>query len=129
VPLAWLGAGLPDWAFVLAALGVALIGIWAASVADVHWGTHDSGRIVIDEVAGYLVTVALVDRSHWGWLLAGFVIFRILDIIKPPPVRWLDRHLSGGLGVVLDDVAAGAIGCALLYGLSRTPVLSLMGVQ
>ncbi|HET6610707.1 MAG TPA: phosphatidylglycerophosphatase A [Kofleriaceae bacterium] len=90
-------------------------GIWAAGEADRAWGTHDSGRIVIDEVAGFFITVAPVPdkRSLW-WLLAAFVVFRALDILKPPPVRWIDRHVPGGAGVVLDDVAAGILGAVIM---------------
>ena len=116
VPLAWAFAGLAPWAYLLATAGIIAIAIGAAGIADRSWGTHDSGRIVIDEVAGYLVTVALVDRSAWLPLAVGFVVFRVLDIVKPPPVRQLER-LPGGAGVVLDDVAAGVIGAAILFGL------------
>lgn len=122
MPLAWLCADLSLWSFVAVVIAITLIGIWAAAVADNHWGTHDSGRIVIDEVAGFFVTVALVDRTSWTVLMIGFVVFRTLDIVKPPPVRWLDRRLQSGAGVVLDDVAAGVMGCALLYGLAQTSV-------
>jgi phosphatidylglycerophosphatase A len=113
---------MPHWSFALLCLGVTGIGIWAAQVADDYWGTHDSGRIVIDEVAGYMVTMAAVDRTSWGLLLLGFVLFRAFDIIKPPPVRWLDRNLPGGWGVVLDDIAAGVLACACVYGLAQTSV-------
>jgi phosphatidylglycerophosphatase A len=88
-------------------------------VADRAWGTHDSGRIVVDETAGYLTTVALVDRSRWEVLLVGFVIFRALDITKPPPIRWFDEKMPGGAGVVLDDVVAGVMGAALMVALDR----------
>jgi phosphatidylglycerophosphatase A len=84
------------------------------------WGTHDSGRIVIDEVAGYLMTVMFVDRGSWWVLGVGFVVFRALDIIKPPPVRWFDENVPGGAGVVLDDVAAGVLGAAMMYGLGQS---------
>lgn len=103
-------------------VAVTLIGVWAAFVADDFWGTHDSGRIVIDEVAGYFVTMVAVDRGSWGLLLIGFVLFRAFDIIKPPPVRWLDRNLPGGWGVVLDDIAAGVMGCAVILLLNETVI-------
>jgi phosphatidylglycerophosphatase A len=118
IPLAWACRGSDTLAYLGVVLLVTMVGIAAAHLADRAWGTHDSGRIVIDEVAGYLLTVAFVDRSS-GWVLAiGFVVFRALDIIKPPPVRWLDEHLPGGVGVVLDDVAAGAMGAAAMAGLA-----------
>lgn len=116
VPLAFLCSALPLWAFATVCVAVTLVGIWAAGIADRHWGTHDSGRIVIDEVAGYFVTVLPVSRSSWKALLIGFVVFRALDILKPPPVRAIDRTVGGGAGVVLDDVAAGVMGAALMAG-------------
>ena len=123
VPLAWALASLPEWQFAIVVIGVIALAIVTAERADRAWGTHDSGRIVIDEVAGYLVTVALVDRSSWIVLLTGFVLFRLLDIVKPPPVRHLER-LPGGWGVVLDDVAAGVIGMAVLWALARFGALT-----
>jgi phosphatidylglycerophosphatase A len=119
VPLAFALRSLATWQFALVVVGVTAVGIWAADRADRAWGTHDSGRIVIDEVAGYLTTMALVDRGHWIPLVVGFVIFRALDILKPPPVRWLDENLPGGWGVVLDDIAAGVIGMAAMFALAH----------
>lgn len=117
VPIAWVCRGVDTWAFLAIACAVTLVGIAAAHHADRVWGTHDSGRIVIDEVAGYLITVALVDRGSWLVLGIGFVVFRALDILKPPPIRWVDETLPGGWGVVLDDVAAGVMGAAIMVGL------------
>lgn len=117
VPLAWVCRGVDTWVFLVIAAAVTVVGIAAAHHADKVWGTHDSGRIVIDEVAGYLITVALVDRASWWVLGIGFVVFRALDIIKPPPIRWVDEQLPGGAGVVLDDVAAGVMGAAIMVGL------------
>ena len=118
VPLVWATASLPLVGFAVLSVVVTVVGIWAASRSDEYWGTHDSGRIVIDEVAGYMVTMLFVDRGDLALLLCGFVIFRFFDIVKPPPVRWLDDNLPGGTGVVLDDIGAGVYGCAALYGLS-----------
>jgi len=119
VPVAWALSGMSPLSYWLTTTLVIVVGIWAARIADESWGTHDSGRIVVDEVAGYLVTMGVVDRSNGWLLLAGFVVFRFFDIVKPPPVRWLDKNLRGGVGVVLDDVAAGIYGCIVVYGLSR----------
>jgi len=126
IPLAWAlaGAGLPLYLAITAA--VTGIGIWAAGVADESWGTHDSGRIVIDEVAGYLVTMALVDRHDWVTLIVGFVVFRILDQVKPPPVRAIDRKMPGGAGVVMDDVVAGVMGAAIMWGLAHWGALDAL---
>lgn len=126
VPLVWALAGLPMWQFAVVVVLVTAVAIWAAGRADQAWGTHDSGRIVIDEVAGYMTTMALVDRGHWIPLAVGFVIFRALDITKPPPVRWLDENLPGGWGVVLDDSAAGLIGMGLMVALDRFGALAYL---
>ncbi len=122
VPLAWLSAPLPLWAFAIVTIGIIAVGIWAAGEADRAWGTHDSGRIVIDEVAGYFVTIAAVDRSDWIVLGIAFFVFRVLDITKPPPVRAVDRRMPGGAGVVLDDVAAGIYGAILMWAIAKLNV-------
>ncbi len=114
VPLTWALASLPVWQWALVATSVTAIGIAAAHRADRAWGSHDSQRIVIDEVAGYLITMLPVDRGSWAPLAVGFVVFRFFDIVKPPPVRWLDENLPGGWGVVLDDVAAGIMGAVVM---------------
>jgi phosphatidylglycerophosphatase A len=124
--LAWALAGLVLWQYALVVVGITAIAVWAADRADRAWGTHDSGRIVIDEVAGYLVTMSLVDRDHWIPLVVGFVVFRAFDIIKPPPVRWLDENLPGGWGVVLDDVAAGVMGMIVMWALDHFGALAYL---
>jgi phosphatidylglycerophosphatase A len=115
VPIAWLLAPLPWWQFVVVAIAVTAVAIAAAHGADLAWGTEDNQRIVIDEVAGYLITVIPVIDRHWAPLAVGFVVFRFFDIVKPPPVRWLDANLPGGWGVVLDDAAAGVMGAAVMF--------------
>ena len=83
----------------------------AITIAELHerlTGSHDSGEFVLDEVAGYIVAMTWLPFT-WQFLLAGFVIFRILDIAKPFPIGYLDRNLPGGFGTVLDDIAAGLI--------------------
>lgn len=114
VPLVWALAFLPRWEFALVAIAITAIGIAAAHAADRAWGTEDNQRIVIDEVAGYAITMIPVARDHWAPLAVGFVVFRLFDIVKPPPVRWLDENLPGGWGVVLDDAAAGVMGAIVM---------------
>jgi phosphatidylglycerophosphatase A len=126
VPLAFALASLSLWQYVLVLVAIIAGGIWAADRADRAWGTHDTGRIVIDEVAGYLTTMALVDRGHWVPLVVGFVVFRVLDIVKPPPIRWLDRNMPGGFGVVIDDVAAGVLGMVIMVALDRFGALAYL---
>ena len=127
VPIAWMCRDTDTLTFLGVAVLVILVGIAAAHRADQVWRAHDSQRIVIDEVAGYLLTVALVDRSS-GWVLAaGFVVFRALDIAKPPPIRWVDQHVGGGVGVMLDDVAAGVVGAAIMVALAHAGAWEALG--
>lgn len=85
---------------------VVIIAIWVSGRTADLLGVHDDPRIVIDEIAGILVTLALVPPSVPA-LLAGFVLFRVLDISKPPPISTIDQRLRGGFGIVADDVVAG----------------------
>ena len=82
------------------------VGVWSAGRAEVIYGEKDCGKIVIDEIAGMLVTLYLVPFD-WRWLLAGFLLFRLFDIVKPFPARRIDQRVEGGWGVMLDDIAAG----------------------
>ncbi|RJQ70867.1 MAG: phosphatidylglycerophosphatase A [Desulfobacteraceae bacterium] len=82
--------------------------VWIAAAAERQLGAKDPGCIVIDEIAG--MTVALLGIPlNLGTGAAGFLLFRFFDVLKPPPVRLLERHLSGGWGVVMDDIAAGVM--------------------
>lgn len=114
---AWglVGGGLALYA--LATLAATGLGVWAAETAERAWGRKDDGRIVVDEVAGQLWTLAPVAAwasadAFFPALVTGFVLFRGLDIAKPGPVRWAERRFPGGLGVMADDVVAGWIGAA-----------------
>jgi phosphatidylglycerophosphatase A len=89
------------------------LGVMAAQAYENTVHTHDSKEIVIDEVVGFLITMTWLPLT-WQSLVAGFVVFRFLDIVKPPPIRQLDRKVPGGFGVMVDDVAAGIIGSILL---------------
>ncbi|HET6440037.1 MAG TPA: phosphatidylglycerophosphatase A [Anaeromyxobacter sp.] len=107
VPLAWLlsRAGWPVY-LVTAALLFAL-GVVAAGRAGHYWGVVDASPIVVDEVVGYLITLAFAPFT-WPAALAGFLLFRAFDVVKPWPVSALDR-IESGLGVMLDDVGAGLL--------------------
>lgn len=92
---------------------VCIVGIWICGIAANKLAEHDFGGIVWDEVAGYLVTLWLVPCT-WQTMLAGFVLFRIFDILKPWPIRWLDRHVEGGFGIMIDDILAAVFAGGLL---------------
>jgi phosphatidylglycerophosphatase A len=77
-------------------------------------GVHDHPGIVWDEIVGYLVTMAFAPAG-WLWIVTGFVLFRLFDIFKPWPIRWFDSKVGGGLGIMVDDLLAGAAAAAVLY--------------
>lgn len=113
IPAFWLLAHLPPGLWLLTWATLLCLSFWVAGAAGAIYGVVDDGRIVIDELVGYLATVALLPFS-WTSALLGFVLFRIFDILKPPPARWFDRQLKNGFGVVLDDVMAGLYGALCL---------------
>lgn len=89
------------------------LGVWLCNRVEQRYGLHDPGAIVIDEIVG--VWIALLGfGADWVWMVAGFALFRLFDITKPWPVRWADRSLGGGLGVMADDVLAGALAAIVL---------------
>ncbi len=88
-------------------------GIWICGVAADRLGEHDFGGIVWDEIAGLLITMWFVSFS-WQNLILGFVLFRFFDILKPWPIKWIDQKVSGGFGIMLDDVIAGLFAGGLL---------------
>jgi phosphatidylglycerophosphatase A len=96
----------------------AVLGIPAADHMERSLGTSDPGKVVIDEIAGYLLTMAGSPVAA-GHIIAGFFLFRFFDILKPPPVRQAEKLLSGGLGVVADDLLAGAYAWIFLRVLER----------
>lgn len=117
IPAFWLLAPLPPLLWLLTWTALFAFSCWVAGAAGRIYGVVDDGRIVIDELVGYLVTVAFLPFD-WTTALLGFAAFRLFDIVKPPPVRWVDRRLKNGWGVVLDDVLAGVYGALLLrFGL------------
>jgi phosphatidylglycerophosphatase A len=99
----------------LGALVAAVIGIPAGTIVERESGRTDPGFVVIDEVAGQLVTLAMA-RVDVGHALVGFVLFRFFDIVKPWPVRRLEV-LRGGTGIMLDDIAAGIYGLLVMWAL------------
>ena len=79
-------------------------------------GEHDHPMIVIDEIVGYLLTMLFVPVT-WYWVLAGFLLFRVFDILKPWPVSLADRQITGGLGIMVDDLLAAVYSALCLHGL------------
>jgi phosphatidylglycerophosphatase A len=95
------------WPLYLALLIITgLAGIWLCGKTSRDLGVHDHGGIVWDEFVGFWITMFLAPAG-WLWIAYGFLLFRLLDIVKPWPIKWIDKKVAGGLGIMLDDVLAG----------------------
>lgn len=111
--------GLSSSAYAMVCLVVVIIGIWAAGRAEDILGKKDSPSIVVDEIAGYLISMFFLPATL-GYVAAGFCLFRFFDIVKPWPIAGLQK-LHGGVGVMLDDIAAGIYTNAVLQLVRRLP--------
>ena len=99
------------------AAAMTLAGIWICGESARRIGVHDHGGIVWDEIVGMYLTLLVAPFSVFGWILA-FALFRVMDIVKPWPIRDLDHRIGGGVGIMLDDLAAALYAAILLalYG-------------
>lgn len=104
-----------SYSLITAALCIA--GIWICGKSSEMLGVHDHGGIVWDEIAGYFVTM-IAAPSGWIWIVVGFILFRLFDILKPWPIKWVDQRVDGGLGIMLDDIIAGLASFAVLQVLA-----------
>jgi len=95
-----------DYLYAVITLLVIGTGFWICGFTERKLGAHDHASIVWDEIAGFLITMFLAPITWWS-VLAGFLFFRVFDILKPYPVSWFDAHLQGGFGTMIDDVMAG----------------------
>ncbi|WP_428772124.1 phosphatidylglycerophosphatase A [Vibrio sp.] len=114
VPFYLLLVQLPLPLYGLVVLVSCIVGVRICQITSDDMGVHDHGSIVWDEFAGFWLTMLVVpllglDPFDWHWLLAGFVLFRFYDMVKPWPIGWLDRQVHGGLGIMLDDIVAGVM--------------------
>ena len=110
----WPLAGLSLTAYLATVAVLFIVGVASAGAAEKILDRGDPGVVVIDEIVGALIALAAVPL-HPVAALAGFALFRLFDIAKPFPVGWVDRHLHGGLGIMLDDVAAGLYALLVLH--------------
>jgi len=117
LPIYLLMLPLSLWAYLAVVWVMTLLGVWLCHVTSRDLGVHDHGGIVWDEIVGYLITM-IAAPPGWQWIVAGFVLFRFFDIIKPWPIGWADRRVHGGLGIMLDDVLAGVLAWAVLQGVA-----------
>lgn len=98
--------GVSALAYALVVVAIVVTAVWSAGVAEESLGRHDHSCIVIDEVAGMLMAGAFLPGT-WGAASIAFVLFRVLDVLKPFPAGLIDGRVGGGLGVVGDDLVAG----------------------
>ncbi|MDO4436229.1 MAG: phosphatidylglycerophosphatase A [Cardiobacteriaceae bacterium] len=117
VPLfSWLGQ---TGMLILSALGFAL-GCYLCGQTAEDLGVHDFGEIVWDEIIGVWLVLLLAPKALWAWsgwgtYVLAFLLFRLFDIVKPTPIRWFDKHLKGGLGIMVDDVLAAGYAIIITY--------------
>ena len=97
--------------------------VYVATVAEKQMDRADDPSIVVDEMAGFLIAMAYVPLTAWS-MLTGFVLFRALDIFKPPPVNTVEQKISGGLGIVGDDLVAGLMTNVVLQLIIRVDIFS-----
>lgn len=109
-----------DWAigpYLLLIFVTTLFGIWICGRTSRDLGVHDHGGIVWDEFVGLWITLIAVPTG-WVWVVLGFALFRVFDILKPWPIGWVDRRVSGGWGIMLDDILAGLMAWCVLQALN-----------
>lgn len=99
--------------YVAITLILTLFGFWVCDRSAKDLGIHDYPGIVWDEVVGFLWTMTAIPFT-WYWIVIGFIAFRFFDILKPWPIRWLDRHVMGGVGIMVDDLLAALYAWILL---------------
>jgi len=105
-PLYWLLAAVSTSTMALALLGAAfLLGVWACGATGRALGVADHGAMVWDEIVAFAVVLVFTPPG-WQWQLGAFLLFRFFDIVKPPPIRYFDRRLKNGFGVMFDDLLA-----------------------
>lgn len=106
VPLYYLLSFLSIEVYLIIVIVSSIAGVWLCHVTSRDMGVHDHKAIVWDEFVGYWITMIAVPFSI-QWAIVGFLLFRFFDILKPYPICWLDKKVHGGLGIMIDDVAAG----------------------
>lgn len=106
VPIAWgLFIAGSDALYIAVVAAFLIVGAWASQVTGRNLGAADAGAIVVDEIAAFLLVLFFVGSDTWRETIA-FLLFRVFDIVKPPPIGYLDRTLKNGVGVMLDDLLA-----------------------
>ncbi|WP_305837645.1 phosphatidylglycerophosphatase A [Photobacterium leiognathi] len=115
IPFYLLLAQLPFGWYLVTVLVAALIGVKICTITSGDMKVHDHGSIVWDEFVGFWITMAIAPTVSWQWVLTGFILFRFFDMVKPWPISWLDKHVKGGFGIMVDDILAGFMAMIALW--------------
>lgn len=114
VPLFWLLSSLSLSEYLFVVVFATVVGIYFCGQTASDLGVHDHPGIVWDEFVGFWITMIAVPITGWN-LLLGFALFRLFDIWKPWPIKWVDKHVHGGFGIMLDDILAGLLALGSLH--------------
>jgi phosphatidylglycerophosphatase A len=117
IPIYYFLSEIPSPLYEITLIGFFFLSVWISEKAEIFFVKKDDQRIVIDEVIGLLITMLWVPKTIL-FVILGFFLFRFFDILKPFPIRSLEKRLKGGFGVVLDDVVAGIYGNIILQIIS-----------
>lgn len=115
IPFWWLMTFLPWQLYSLLVMLAICCGVALCHRTARDMGIHDHGCIVWDEFVGMWITLMAIPAVNWQWVMTGFLIFRVLDMWKPWPIRWFDRNIHGGMGIMIDDIVAGIIAAGFVY--------------
>jgi phosphatidylglycerophosphatase A len=117
IPVYYFLSAIPSPIYEITLIAFFFLSVWISENAEIFFGRKDDPRIVIDEMMGFLVTMLWIPKTNF-FIITGFFLFRFFDILKPFPIRRLERRYRGGFGVVLDDVMAGVYANIILQIIS-----------
>lgn len=120
IPIYYLLSEIPFPLYEITLTGFFFLGVWISANAESYFGKRDDQRIVIDEIVGFFITMLWIPKTI-HFVIVGFFLFRFFDILKPFPIRRLEKRIKGGFGVVLDDVLAGVYANIILHFLYMVP--------
>ncbi len=114
----WLLEGLTNTEYFVMLVVTSLVGFYLCGKTSKDLGVHDHSGIVWDEFVGYWITMWLAPAG-WEYIVLGFVLFRLFDILKPWPISWIDKNVHGGFGIMVDDILAGVMSFVVLQALAN----------
>lgn len=114
IPLVWILSFFSSILYITVTIIIFVLGSWISEGLSKELGVHDYGGVNIDEVAGFLITM-FPFSCNVQHLVLGFILFRFFDMLKPFPINWIDKHIHGGIGMMMDDVAAALLSILTMY--------------